>query len=1773
MKSYILLAILIGLGASQIVVTSQTLCGCPQLTNQNDCDTLPGCQWQANSNQCTQSCQALTQTECQDAAQYCQWNPTTTTCSTFLGCANLIATNNQQCVQQNPRCVGFNYTTNLCLNYNEITSPCANYPQTQCNFNFGTDGVCYFTGLVCSPYNNCTQAQQQQKCLQLNAFGNFCVWSTLRGCQAITSCGQLSTQASCTNYFSSFQSKTLNVCYWQTTTNPPSCVPITNLNNLDQTTCLVNTSFFFRWYGLSNNPGNGFCGPCKQFSLKKVVSTQCSCSQYVLQNDCNSQSTLCQWNTLTNTCSPNTCAQIKTQNICLTVSGCYWSIGANQCQALTSCNDLTFKVSAVGCAAQSLYCAGYQGGQCVQTSTVASTCNSQITASSCYQFINSQGLCVWNVVNQTCSQLLNCSQITDSALCGNQQNQCMWDATSLTCQQLTCASFTTSQTCTYVQTEFGSNTYQLCRWNKSQGILGVCENAYSALQQTSTTCVSNTGNNFRWSTNNASAGMCVSCGTNQLQLQTPSSCQCSQFHSKSNCQNSGFCTFNAQTNICSPSPCTQYENQITCAGLSTCYWSANGCLAFTNCSSLPAAANQLECVSMNASCKGISNGVCQSFASTTCAAQYAATNTCVNNSGTDGICYLVKADKTTTCVGFSQCTQAANNETLCLRNQLSCSWNSLTETCSQVTCSSFKSELNCKFYLPNPLSSQIVPCFWNTTNGTCGPASDILTALTQNNCATSTHNTYTWVTTSAQTGKGYCVRCQQQVTLPKQCACSFLTQYDCSQALECYWNNGACIQMECTSILQQSVCASQKGCQWNNNSCTVFNGTCTNLFGQSQAACMAQNIYCVGSNGTNCTTTYAKCEANTTDTSCVASIGSNGACYWNTISKTCVAVNSCNQLPEAECNLQSKSCYWNGITCQSLTCSTLYSQYGQCTFVMKLSSNSYVSFCQMVGDQCTQVPDAFSLTQEQCYANTNKTARWIPQSTNYGGICALCSGNVIPNYNPQTCQCFQYMTQSDCNNASGQSCYWSTNNICAQQVCANIVSQSACAQNIACIWNAGTCQTFTSCSQVAGTGLTAQQCLSYSIQCKGYNGGTCTSTPNYTCSTLLTPSACSGNYGSDGACLWNSTVAPSVCIPITNCSQIPYQQICGYYTEGCQFVNNQCQSLTCGYFTTPATCTFYVSQLYPGQIQQCQWSAATGTCVNFFTSSDLNSGNCAANTGFTYRWVPTSANNGDGYCTKCMINSVNVPGQCACNQLIYQNDCLANSQCSWSTTATSPSCYNKPCSQIMQQAICSTNPRCSWSAAQNLCQPFSSCSELAGVNAGECASYSVFCAAISTTYLPLQNKYLCAGTQAQCTVSNPSGTAGATTPSKCENTYVTQGICQFDAETKQCNKITQCSGINSQQKCQQFNRSCYWQLPTGAATAATCVPASCTYFTNQQTCTYYLTSLTTSSSSKVVQCSWQPTGSCIEATNLSAATSKTCYSNSFMMSRWTSTQAESPNGFCASCSQYSLTQTYKSVCSCSELSQYECQVASPQCAYNSTSTKCAAQNCTSITSKFSCAANPSCIYIGSCQTYTKTPTGTNVGCVNITSATSSFDCLTASANCPQFTASATQGNPGSCGVRQECSKQTTQALCEAYNAQVFTGYCTWNGSACQNINNCKQISDVSACNLQTSRCQWSVVLNSCITQSCNSYTSQADCTYVYTSYQPGDIALCAWDPAYNECRSAPLSNLDSTQYNQTNTIQCFVNTGHVYHLDGNECTRCFQNILSILLITMLLILI
>ncbi|CAD8117101.1 unnamed protein product [Paramecium primaurelia] len=120
-----------------------------------------------------------------------------------------------------------------------------------------------------------------------------------------------------------------------------------------------------------------------------------------------------------------------------------------------------------------------------------------------------------------------------------------------------CSSNINEQSCTYALLQFQSTQYQLCRWNNSLGPQGVCENAYSALLQTSQICLNKTGNIFRWITNNESAGKCVSYGAIQLSFNCLRS-------GTSNCQELNSCSLLTITNQSEMSlvSCAQNKNQI-----------------------------------------------------------------------------------------------------------------------------------------------------------------------------------------------------------------------------------------------------------------------------------------------------------------------------------------------------------------------------------------------------------------------------------------------------------------------------------------------------------------------------------------------------------------------------------------------------------------------------------------------------------------------------------------------------------------------------------------------------------------------------------------------------------------------------------------------------------------------------------------------------------------------------------------------------------------------------------------------------------------------------------------------------------------------------------------------------------------------------------------------------------------------------------------------------------------------------------------------------------
>ncbi|CAD8189411.1 unnamed protein product [Paramecium pentaurelia] len=286
------------------------------------------------------------------------------------------------------------------------------------------------------------------------------------------------------------------------------------------------------------------------------------------------------------TCTLSTSSKITTQNICINVANCYWCFNTNTCQTLSSCDDLIFKVSAVQCAALGLSCAAYE------------------------QIFNNNKQIILNLLVVKAFSF-GITLIIHVHYYNTVITQLMLQFVEIEFMHVGCKDFIIliiDLLNYFKQQKMYLCPYELYRQKNSIGPQGACENAYSALLQTSQTCLNYTSNTFRWRANDKSAGMSI-----------------------------------------------------------------------TNYSSLTAT-NQLECININASCKGISYGNFLSFPG---AILYTTSGNCYNNIGTDGVCFLSTTEQTTQSIGFSQCTQATN-ETMCLRNQFSYSWKNLNNMCSQI---------------------------------------------------------------------------------------------------------------------------------------------------------------------------------------------------------------------------------------------------------------------------------------------------------------------------------------------------------------------------------------------------------------------------------------------------------------------------------------------------------------------------------------------------------------------------------------------------------------------------------------------------------------------------------------------------------------------------------------------------------------------------------------------------------------------------------------------------------------------------------------------------------------------------------------------------------------------------------------------------------------------------------------------------------------------------------------------------------------------------------
>ncbi|CAD8189407.1 unnamed protein product [Paramecium pentaurelia] len=500
---------------------------------------------------------------------------------------------------------------------------------------------------------------------------------------------------------------------------------------------------------------------------------------------------------------------------------------------------------------------------------------------------------------------------------------------------------------------------------------------------------------------------------------------------------------------------------------------------------------------------------------------------------------------------------------------------------------------------------------------------------------------------------------------------------------------------------------------------------------------------------------------------------------------------------------------------------------------------------------------------------------------------------------------------------------------------------------MSCGWNIITSvyENFTSSNPISGVGLSIQQCLTYSSQCGGYYGANCTSSTTIICGSM-SPSTCSGTYGSDDYRFMYS---------VTTCSQKNIQQICSYYSDYCYYANNQCQQLTCANFTTPASCKFVISIFNIGEIQLCQWSTNTQNPLVLIylhlqsliqlmfskyrihlqmgSNNNLKQFNTQQKL-VLYKFI--------GY-TKFLMNIINILGQCTCNQLIYQYDCLTNPQCSWSTAITTPSCYNKPCNQIIQQGILQFKFKMLLVSNLKFMQViFIMFKSRMCQFQRMCQLFNLLCRNIKNIFTILIKVYLHTNIKSmfsytflrncrrknktimffwfykhddfsQIRINNQQNKSQIRTESIIfvNITQITKNVLKL-----LCVQILQ---LNSNVNNLIMFVFSFGNQPMRTTATASCVAASCNNFPNKQQCTYILNSL---SATNVTLCQWQTIGVCIESTNTKNLSSTNCYSNTLMISRWSSTQTNS--GFCATCSSYSQSQTYKSPCSCNELSQQEC---------------------------------------------------------------------------------------------------------------------------------------------------------------------------------------------------------------------------------------------------------
>ncbi|CAD8211676.1 unnamed protein product [Paramecium octaurelia] len=163
-------------------------------------------------------------------------------------------------------------------------------------------------------------------------------------------------------------------------------------------------------------------------------------------------------------------------------------------------------------------------------------------------------------------------------------------------------------------------------------------------------------------------------------------------------------------------------------------------------------------------------------------------------------------------------------------------------------------------------------------------------------------------------------------------------------------------------------------------------------------------------------------------------------------------------------------------------------------------------------------------------------------------------------------------------------------------------------------------------------------------------------------------------------------------------------------------------------------------------------------------------------------------------CTTPIINSSSLDfrNSCNCSQLIYLNDCIADSSdCAWNSYTSQ--CTETACSDIERSSHClQSSQRCYW--YNKKCKNFASCESIAGKSQSECLSANIYC--------PASNGINCLSTDFLQKCSDIAD------PDLCNDYYSSKGKCMWNGQN--CIILKSCADLwtNSTKSCVQSG--CYF---------------------------------------------------------------------------------------------------------------------------------------------------------------------------------------------------------------------------------------------------------------------------------------------------------------------------------------------------------------------------